>query len=531
MSKLSPKIASEPIAEADAGRQEFPLRRGGPFVRRSSWPVDAASEPPRALKTLARIVDGDLCHRCGSCVGICPTKVLGVDAEEYPTIVNLGACTDCDLCVKVCPGDEFDALSIARQLFGEAPDLRDMHGHFDAAYLTYARDAELRKNSTSGGLVTGLLISMLEAGEIDGAIVVGSDDVERWKGKPLIARTPEELLATTKSKYAIAPTNVTLTEVRETPGRYAFVGLPCQVHGVQKAMRLDRRVKERIALTIGLFCHAAVEHEPMKEIWNNVISDCGPPENIVRFISRVGKHPGTPHVELKDGSLRPVYFPRAENYRPSSMEIINILYRLYTPARCLTCYDSTSEFADIAVGDPWMAPPAKDIDFYDGYSFTLARTAAGKQALDRAVSRGALVALALEEKAARTSNTMMGEEKRWRAFRVIETQSRQGKPVPTYGFETPRASGKQLFLTECNMLSHVFCFLPKYRLSVLRFAFSRWGYLLLWCNHKKRRLREWRRNLRASIRRAIRGKDDIISEPKGAAGDAGECNQADARRQ
>ena len=197
---------------------------------------------------------------------------------------------------------------------------------------------------------------MLESGEIDGALVVCSDDKVPWKGKPIIARTKEDLIASLKSKYAISPTNVAFQEIIDIPGKYAIVGLPCQIHGFQKAARLNKKLKDRVVLSIGIFCHAAVEHEPMQWMWNNVIKD---QDNVKRFIPREGKHPGTPYVEYKSGEMAPVYFPEKKDYRPSSTEMLNVLYRLYTPSRCMTCYDSTAEFADIAVGDPWMAPPAR----------------------------------------------------------------------------------------------------------------------------------------------------------------------------
>lgn len=466
----------------------IPLKEKGPFIKNLRWGQQAESEPPRALKTLAKIIDNDLCHRCGSCVGICPTDVLEVNSTEYPVVSNLSACTDCDLCVKVCPGDKYDADIISKKLFAKETETGDMHGHFKNAYLSYAANPEIRQKSTSGGLITALLVSLLEQKKIDGAVVISSDPVIPWKGVPILAKTKEELLAATKSKYAIAPTNIALKEVIRTPGKFAFVGLPCQIHGVLKASEINPKIKEKIVLTIGLFCHAAVEHEPMEHIWDNIEEK----ENVDKFISRVGKHPGTPHLKLKDNTLRPLYFPKAKGYRPSSMEIINILYRLYTPERCLTCYDSTSEFADIAVGDPWMAPPSDDIDFLDGYSFALSRTERGQKSLEDAEQNGDIKLSILPEKLARTSNTLMGEEKRWRAFRLIETRKRQGFAIPDYGFEIPKPNFKQLVLTELNLLSHIFCFIKVGRKSVLKFTFSRFGYSLLWLNNKKRRFRDWR---------------------------------------
>lgn len=472
----------------------IPLRRKGPLVSPLEWSKLHQEEPPRALKSLAQIVDNDLCHRCGSCIGICPTNVLGLDGDDYPTVKNLGACTDCDLCVKVCPGDEFSVPSMTQQLFREVPDIRDMHGHFEKSYISYALDPEIRQGSTSGGLVSGLLVSLLERNEIDGAIVVASDDKDLWKGKPIIARTREEVLSAMKSKYAISPTNIMFQKIAETPGRYALVGLPCQIHGFHKAAQLNRQIRDRIVLTIGLFCHAAVEHEPMRHIWKNL----GERTNgAVKFVSRIGKHPGTPHLVYSDGQACPVYFPNAKGYRPSSMEILNILYRLYTPSRCLTCYDSTAEFADIAVGDPWMAPPADGIDFRDGYSFALARNSNAVALLETAAENKALRLVEISSQHARTSNRMMGEEKRNRAFRVIETRRRQGFAIPDYGMPTPTIDADKIFATEANMLSHIFCFMGWGKKFVLRLTFSPLGYNLLRLNYWRRELRNWRRDRKA----------------------------------
>jgi len=484
----------------------LPLRASGPMVTPLRWETDQNTTTPRALRSLGKIIDGGLCHRCGSCIGICPTGVLGLDKDDYPAVQNLSACTDCDLCVKVCPGDEFDIHQAYKKSFGVEADVTSTHGEFLDAFLSYSTDPLIRERSTSGGLVTAILLNLLRRKEIDGAVVIASDPEQLWKGKPIVARTEEELLAAMKSKYAICPTNSVFSEIRAIPGRYALVGLPCQIHGYVKAAELDQRLRERIVLTIGLFCHAAVEHEALKIIWNSLGSHA---KNATRYISRVGKHPGTPHIEKSDGSLYPVYFGEKKGYRPSSMEIINIVYRLYTPARCLTCFDASAEFADIAVGDPWMAPPHSGIDFYKGWSFGLARSARGQAAMKQITAAGDVVVEPVTRREALACNRMMGTEKRWRAFRVIETLRRQGKPVPAYGphgFRFPRQSGKQFLKTEIHMFTHMFCHLPRLRGHVLKFILSQGGYLLLWLNCQRRTLRFFIRDTVAIIRRKIFGR-------------------------
>jgi len=483
-----------------------PLRGGGPFVERMRWPAESEHGLPRALRALARIVDGGLCHRCGSCVGICPTAVLACDGEEYPTIRNLAACTDCDLCVRVCPGDEFNINEHHERLFGSPAELTATHGAFLDAAVGYSTDPVVREHSTSGGVVTGVLLSLLERKEIDGAIVISSDPNELWKGRPTVARSREELLGAMKSKYAITPTNSVFAEIREIPGRYALVGLPCQIHGYRKAAELDARLKSRIVLTVGLFCHAAIEHEAFRVIWET-LGDRGPRAR--RFISRIGKHPGTPHIELDDGSLYPVYFGDRRGYRPTSIEVINILYRLYTPERCTTCFDGLADFADLSVGDPWMSPPEDSVNWYEGWSFVLMRTERGRQVYRDLVERGELASVVLTRREAEASNHLMADEKRWRAFRVIETHRRQGKSIPSYGdaqARFPRHSGWQFVKTELHMFTHLFCFLPRLRARALRFFLGSGGYWLFWLNSQRRGLRVWARDSLARLRRRFVGR-------------------------
>lgn len=482
------------------------LRGQSPFLEEQQWSTPFDNSQPRALRSLSRIIDNGLCHRCGSCVGICPTGVLAVETDGYPTVKSLSACTDCDLCVKVCPGDEFEFYRHHQAMYQEHGDIRSTHGHFEEATIAYATHPGLRQSSTSGGLATAILLSLLKQGKIDGAVVIASDGEKLWRGKPIIARSEEEILGAVKSKYAISPTNSVFSEIREIPGRYALVGLPCQIHGFIKAAELDQRLKERVVLTIGLFCHAAVEHEGYEVIWDSLGEKA---KRAKRFISRVGKHPGAPHIELDDGTMYPVYFGEKKGYRPSSMEIINILYRLYSPARCLTCFDSSSEFADIAIGDPWMAPPEDDVNFYEGWSFALLRSERARAIYADLIERKEIVSKTVTRKEALACNTLMGNEKRWRAFRIIETQRRQGKAIPSYGrdgFISPTHSLKQFVKTEINMLTHALCFMPRFRRPVMRFMLGNGGYYLLWLNSLRRRFRFWSRDLIARIKRGVLGR-------------------------
>ena len=44
-----------------------------------------------------------------------------------------------------------------------------------------------------GGVVSALLIALLEAGDLDGALLARESPTEPWKGEPFLARTPAEV--------------------------------------------------------------------------------------------------------------------------------------------------------------------------------------------------------------------------------------------------------------------------------------------------------------------------------------------------
>jgi coenzyme F420 hydrogenase subunit beta len=486
-------------------RGETPLLKPK-FENKSNDEDGSNKQFPRALHSLAQIIENDLCHRCGSCIGICPTGVLACDDNEYPHIKNLSACTDCDLCVRVCPGDEFDYQGTQTAMFGDSSrvDEHNTHGTFLKGVLAHATDPELQQASTSGGLVTATILGLLEAGEIDGAVCLVSDETTLWRGKVIIARNKEQLWQALKSKYAITATNTIFSEIIATPGRYVLVGLPCQIHGFHKAAALNKKLAERVVLTMALFCHAAVDHQGFKVIWDTL-----PPEiaaRAQRYISRVGKHPGSPCVELDDGTLYPVYFGHKEGYRPTSIEMINMLYRLYTPKRCMTCFDALGEFADIAVGDPWMAPPEDDIRFGDGWSFGLYRTERGLKTLDLLQKQESLVVREVTRKESLACNKLMAEEKRVRARRFISNDIAAGRSVPEYGvsFSKPRAFTR--LKAELSAFTHIFCFFPNVRDKILRFLLSDQGYFLLWLNRKRRIMKFRMRDYKAKVLRKMFGR-------------------------
>src|ERR687888_2502821 len=90
-----------------------------------------------------------------------------------------------------------------------------------------------------GGVVSTILIALLEAGEIDGALLARQSERERWKAEPYLATTPDEVLASAGTIYnqtmALGHLDGKLLARRglAPDARLAAVGTPCEVEGIK----------------------------------------------------------------------------------------------------------------------------------------------------------------------------------------------------------------------------------------------------------------------------------------------------------
>ena len=107
------------------------------------------------------------------------------------------------------------------------------------------------ENSQSGGLATALLINLMVKGRISAAVVATMPSAVPPRGRVLVAKNVDDLMAAQKSKYVPIPM---LSRILESEGPLAFVGLPCHMHGLYNLIDLVPDLKSRILIKIGLVC-------------------------------------------------------------------------------------------------------------------------------------------------------------------------------------------------------------------------------------------------------------------------------------
>lgn len=377
----------------------------------------------------------DLCTRCGTCVGACPEKAIELDDQQFPRLLE-EACTSCGLCGDICPGSRVNYRDLTAITFGHREDPRTFDGCVQRTFVGYCTDDPMREGGAGGGIVTALCWDLLKHGDVDGCIVARMNRERPWIGEPFIARTYEQLLESQGSKYMIIPTNAIFQQVRETPGRYAYVALPCQVHGFRMLAEKDPILKERIVAVFGLFCGGSLEPTLVTELLEarGIQTD-----EIADFQFRGGEWPGRMRAILKSGEIRDLHY---SNYKDGAY---NYFTGLYMPARCQTCLDGSGQFADLSISDAWTR------DLQGNYRFSsqsrmLARTDRGVALLNQAIERGTIVGEDVTRDPDYTTHKIQTKRKGTNAPLRVARRARRGRPAPIYDRPPPEAGIREVVL-------------------------------------------------------------------------------------
>lgn len=325
--------------------------------------------------TIELVVKDGLCTGCGTCAGICPQDAIELVIEHHDGIyvpyLDKEKCTECGLCVDVCPGHSVDFKQFNLNIFGKEPkDI--LLGNYLNCYTGHVTDYDIRYNSASGGLVTGLLVFALEEGIIDGALVTRMKEDKPLEPEPFIARTSEEIISASKSKYCPVAANIALKEILEAEdkGRFAVVGLSCHIHGVRKAERVSKKLRERIVLHLGLLCN----HPPSFLATEYILSTNKINREEVKQLNYRGEGwPGKMKISLRQEDI----FLQFPDYWDGAFG------HLFYPRRCLLCCDQGNELADISFGDPW----GLENDGV-GKSLVISRSEIGQNLLQKAITKG-----------------------------------------------------------------------------------------------------------------------------------------------
>jgi coenzyme F420 hydrogenase subunit beta len=302
------------------------------------------------------VIDADRCIQCGTCVAVCPSDSIGIGEDDLPTLVKM--CTGCSLCWDFCPRGGLRHEATWKLTGAEGDGLAAVRERYSA------RTRSSIKGVQDGGVVSAILIALLEAGELDGALLARESASEPWKGEAFLARTPAEVIECAGSFYnqtmALGHLDLKGVELPPEP-RIAVVGTPCEIEGI-KAMQArpwywGSAKVDAVVLTIALLCTKSFNYE--KLMVREIERKRGIP------LDRIGR------VDVIRGKLI------VQDHEGETLleEPIREFHGAALKG-CDECTDFLGNAADLSVGS--VGSP-------DGWSSLLIRTEAGRQAVKHAM--------------------------------------------------------------------------------------------------------------------------------------------------
>ncbi|MDP8203735.1 MAG: Coenzyme F420 hydrogenase/dehydrogenase, beta subunit C-terminal domain [Candidatus Tenebribacter mawsonii] len=318
---------------------------------------------------IAEVVDQNLCNRCEGCVSFCSANgisALKIGKDGYPEYLDKDKCMEGGICYLICP----KTIELEEEI-SEKYNWKYPLGQWQDIFSARSTDSVIREAATDGGIVTSLLLYMLENNVIDGAIV--SRRTENCGRIPMIAKNRAELLEATGSFWSEAthldelgnvysscfPVIKVIKESAEKDmKRLALVGTPCQIKAIRKMQAMNIVPSHLIVFTIGLFCMQCFTLDDL------VKQEFAKKHNLK--IEDVGK------VNIKDKLIL---------HMKSGLKIHIPLEEVEQIAHdaCLACSDFANDYADISAGG---------LGSEDGYTSIIVRNSIGKQIYSEALYKG-----------------------------------------------------------------------------------------------------------------------------------------------
>lgn len=307
-----------------------------------------------------------LCTSCEMCLAVCPECAITMQNRfgQFLSIVDEVKCTDCRLCLEICPGINIDPFELRYK--NVTNDV--FNGSCLESYSAYTNDANIRKISTSGGLITTLIIELIKNNEFDTAFVLPFDT---FTGKPArlkAVKEIKEIINSAKSKYIPASVyNVIIALKKERNSRYMIVGTPCQIYGIKKFLKKSK-IPEKKVLFLGLFCDRTLNFNIIR-YFEDTYGKSG--ERLIKFEFRTKEKYGWP------GNSK-IYFDSGRELIIDK-KIRQKLKPFFQLKRCLFCTDKLNRLADISFGDCYI----RGKEDFQGKSCVIVRTKKGKRILDK----------------------------------------------------------------------------------------------------------------------------------------------------
>ncbi|MEM1445765.1 MAG: Coenzyme F420 hydrogenase/dehydrogenase, beta subunit C-terminal domain [Planctomycetota bacterium] len=318
------------------------------------------------LHPLQQVHDGDYCSGCGACAYVGDGRMELNSYGQYRSQIPEAAYRDdrAERLKEACPflSPELNEDALAAPRFAAAAEHDQRIGYHHRIYAARVLEGEYRRHATSGGVGTWLGVELMRQGLIDG--VIHAKKAQRTGPEDAlfeyaISRTEDEVRDGAKTRYHVVQVSDVMRQVRDTPGRYLFIGVPCMCKAVRRLQRLDPVLNERITFVAALICgHLKSVHWTLSLAWSGGIKPDeighfqhrtkGPDISARAYVFRAEPKPGVdkPPVQRDSGLVT------GGKWNTCAM-MLNA---------CDYCDDVVGETADLTIGDAWLPKYTRDSD-------------------------------------------------------------------------------------------------------------------------------------------------------------------------
>ncbi|PPT07213.1 Coenzyme F420-reducing hydrogenase related protein [Geitlerinema sp. FC II] len=288
----------------------------------------------KALKPGSRRPAKELCSECG----LCDTYYIHY-VKEACAFIN----------------QQFDNLEV--QSHGRVRNLEnELELYFGVHQdMMAARKKEPIEGAQWTGIVSTIACEMLNSGKVEGVVCVQNSPSDRFQPMPVIARTPEEVLAARVNKPTLSP-NLSILEQIEQSGmkRLLAIGVGCQIQAL-------RAVEDKLGLeklyVLGTPCVDNVTREGLQKFLETTSKS---PDTVVHYEFMQDFRI---HFKHEDGSIEMVPF-----FGLNTKELKDV----FAPS-CMSCFDYVNGLADLVVG--YMGAPFR-------WQWVVVRNDTGQEMLD-----------------------------------------------------------------------------------------------------------------------------------------------------
>ncbi len=274
-------------------------------------------------------------------------------------------CSECGLCDTYYIHYVKEACAFLNQQIAELETVahgrsRDLDDEDDWYFgvrqeMMAARKKEPIEGAQWTGIVSTIACQMLEQKLVEGVVCVQNTPEDRFQPMPVIARTPEDVLAAKVNKPTLSP-NLNVLEQIEQSGmkRLLVIGVGCQIQALRA---VERELGLEKLYVLGTPCVDNVSRQGLQKFLETTSRS---PETVVHYEFMQDFRI---HFKHEDGSSEKVPFFGLKT---------NQLKDVFAPS-CMSCFDYVNSLADLVVG--YMGAPF-------GWQWIVVRNETGKQMLD-----------------------------------------------------------------------------------------------------------------------------------------------------